>query len=321
MSITSTSSVVAPSTIGISPNLRMFMRKDLLGRVVPKLVHAKDGLPHSIPKGQGNVIQMRRRNRIIPASASAYLLTEGVTPSPLSPDTEQILVTVSPYGGWINATDVAEEITYDNLLQADIKDLGDFCGEVIDLSVRDNIVSGSQAVYAAGRVSRVTVAAGDLLDDALLKKAVAVLRDKNVPTFADGTYHMILPSLAMYDLMGTDGWKYKSWYQNAGDIEMGKVERLYGIKFFDTSLAKSFTGAGAAGINVYAGLVYGPGAFGTVDLPGLNQDVIIKTVDSGGADNPLNQRGSRGTKASMGSKVIDEKRIVRVEFALGYAGI
>lgn len=321
MSLTSTSSAIAPSTVGISPHLHKFMKKDLLSRVVPKLLYAKDAEPNSIPKGMSNVFQARRRNRIVPASAAAHQLTEGVTPAPLTPETDQILVTVYQYGGWINATDVADQISYDNLMQADIKDLGDFSGEVIDISVRENIVAGTQVIYAAGRANRAAVAAGDNLTDTEIKKAAAVLRNLNVPTFPDGTYHAIIPSLSVYDLFGTDSWKLKGYYQQASDIEKGKLGDLFGVRFMDTSLAKVFTAAGAGGANVFATLVYGPGAFGSVDLPGINQDVIIKTVESGGAENPLNQRGSRGTKASMGSVILDNKRIVRIEHTLGYAGI
>lgn len=321
MSITSSSSAIAPSTVGISPHLHKFMRRDLLSRVVPKLLYAKDAEPNSIPKGMSNVFQARRRNRIVPASAAAHQLTEGVTPAPLTPETDQILVTVYQYGGWINATDVADQISYDNLMQADIKDLGDFCGEVIDISVRENIVAGTQVIFANGRANRAAVAAGDNLTDTEIKKAAAVLRNLNVPTFPDGTYHAIIPSLSVYDLFGTDSWKLKGYYQQASDIEKGKLGDLFGVRFMDTSLAKVFTAAGSGGVNVYATLVYGPGAFASVDLPGLNQDVIIKTVESGGADNPLNQRGSRGTKASMGSVIQDNKRIVRIEHTLGYSGI
>jgi N4-gp56 family major capsid protein len=321
MAITSTSSAIAPSSVGISPYLHKFMKRDLLSRVVPKLLHAKDGQPNSIPKGMSNVFEARRRNRIVPASASAYLLAEGVTPAPLTPSTDEILVTVYQYGGWINATDLADQISYDNVMQADIKDLGDFCGEVIDISVRENIVGGTQVIYANGRTARASVAAGDNLTDVEIKKAAAALRNLNVPTFPDGTYHCIMPSLSVYDLFGTDSWKLKGYYQQAGDIEKGKLGDLFGIRFMDTSLAKVFTAAGSGGVNVFATLVYGPDAFGTVDLPGINQDVIIKTVESGGADNPLNQRGSRGCKSSMGSVILDNKKIVRIEHTLGYAGV
>jgi N4-gp56 family major capsid protein len=320
MAITSSSSAIAPSSVGISPYLHKFMKRALLSRVVPKLLHSKDAQPNSIPKGMSNVFEARRRNRIVPASASAYQLTEGVTPSPLTPSTDEILVTVYQYGGWINATDVADQISYDNLMQADINDLGDFSGEVVDLSVRENIVTGTQVIYANGRTARANVASGDNLTDVEIKKAAAALRNLNVPAFPDGTYHAIIPSLSQYDLFGTDSWKLKGYYQQGSDIEKGKLGDLFGIRFMDTSLAKKFAAAGSGGIDVYATLVYGPDAFASVDLPGLNQDVIIKTVESGGADNPLNQRGSRGTKASMGSVILDNKKIVRIEHAIGYSG-
>ena len=318
MALTSTSSAIATSTIGVSPYLREMMVKELLKRVKPKLLHVKDAKRHSLKQGEGNTLQMRRRNRIVPASASAYQLTEGVTPAPLTPSLDVIRVTPLPYGGWIDSTDVLEELTFDGMAP-DIEDLGDFLGEVLDLAVRDDLVTGTNVIYA-GQTSRAAITSSNTLGDTELKKATAALRNLNVEPFPDGTYHAIMPSLAIYDLFGTDGWKVKSEQQQARDIEMARLGNLWGIKFMDTSLAKKFAAAGFSNIDVYCTLVYGPGAFGAGDIPGLNQDVIVKPVTSGGADNPLNQRGSRGTKATIASKILDDKRIVRIEHAIGYSG-
>lgn len=316
----SSNSAITPSTIGVSPTLRLFLEKKLLTRLVPKFVHVKDGYTRGIPAGNGKTISFRRRNHLNPTTASAYALTEGTSPSALTPSTDEIQVSVTQYGGWIDAYDVADLISYDDLMAADLEDLGDFNGQVLDISVRENLVTGTNVVRAGGRASRGAVTSTDYLDDTTLKKAVTFLRNKNVPTFPDGTYHCILPSLAMNDLFATDAWKYPGFYQDAQSIRMGKISQLYGITFMDSSLAKVFTGAGASSIDVYSGVVYGPGAYGVPNLPGLDQKVIIKPVGSSGSADPLNQRGSRGTKASMGSSILDQNKIIRLEFAVSYAG-
>lgn len=316
----SSSSAIAPSTIGVSPTLRLFLERKLLERLVPKFEHVKDGYARGIPSGNGKTISFRRRNHLNPSTASAYLLTEGTTPSALTPSTDEVQISVSQYGGFIDAYDVADEISYDNLMAADIKDLGDFNGQVLDISVRENIIGCTNVIRVNGRASRGAVTSSDVLDDTTLQKAVAFLRNKNAATFPDGTYHCIFPSVAMVDVFNTNAWKYPGWYQNQSDIQMGKISKLYGITFRDTSLAKVYTGAGASSIDVYTALVYAPGAFGVPDLPGLNQSVIVKPVGSSGSADPLNQRGSRGTKASMGSGILDQNKIVRLEFAVTYAG-
>jgi N4-gp56 family major capsid protein len=316
----SSNSAIAPSTVGVSPTLRLFLEKKLLERLVPVFTHAMDGYTRGIPSDNGKTISFRRRNHLNPTTASAYALTEGVTPSALTPSTDEIQITPLQYGGWIDAYDVAEAISYDPLMQADIEDLGDFNGQVLDISVRESIVTGTNVVRAAGRTSRITVAAGDVIDDATMKKAVAFLTNKNAPRFSDGYYHGIFPALAIYDLFGTDAYKFPSYYQNQSDMKKGKVSELWGVKFMFTSLAKIFTGTGASGIDVACGLIYGPGAYGTPNIPALDQKVIIKAIGSSGSADALDQRGSRGTKATMGSAILDQSKIIRVEFALGYSG-
>lgn len=317
---TSSSSSIAVSTIGVSPNLQRFFDKKLLSRLIPKLVHVQDGYVRSIPSGNGKQISFRRRNRIIPTSGASALLSEGVTPLALTPSTDEILATVLQYGGWIDATDVADAIAYDDLMAADLEDLGDFNGEVLDIVVRDAINIGTNVLYANGRTSRVTVAAGDVLTDVEFKKASSLMANLNVPTFADGFWHCIIPSLARYDVMGTDGWKFPGYYQDAARIQQAKIEELYKIKIMDTSLATTFAAAGAAGINVYGTLVYGPQSYGTVNIAKLDQKTIVKPIGDSGSADPLNQRGSRGTKASMVGKILDQSKILRIEHALSYAG-
>ena len=317
---TSTSSAVAPSTVGVSPYLQRFLDKKLLTRLLPKLQHVADGYTRSIPGGNGKTISFRRRNRIVPSSGAAYLLTEGVTPGALTPSTDEILVTVGQYGGWIDATDVADAISFDDLMAADIEDLGDFNGEVLDLVVRDAINGGTNVLRPNGRTTRGALLAGDVLDDATLKKASAWLSNKNVPTFADGCWHAIIPALARYDIMGTDGWKYPAQYQDKNQIDMALIEKLYKIKIMDTSLATTYTAGGNGGQDVFGTLVYGPGAFGVVNITKLDQKTIIKAKGSSGSADPLDQRGSRGTKASMGAAVLNQNMLLRIEHSNAYAG-
>ncbi len=76
------------------------------------------------------------------------------------------------------------------------------------------------------------------------------------------------------------------------------------------------TGGGAAGMPVYATLVYGSNAFGTVSLSngGGTAHTIINPPGSSGALDPLRQRGTIGWKANgFCGVVLDDLRMVRVE--------
>ena len=88
----------------------------------------------------------------------------------------------------------------------------------------------------------------------------------------------------------------------------------------DTSLATTYTAGGNGGQDVFGTLVYGPGAFGVVNITKLDQKTIIKAKGSSGSADPLDQRGSRGTKASMGAAVLNQNMLLRIEHSNAYAG-
>lgn len=315
MSGLSTTSAFAFSTIGVTPYYRQYMEQKLLKELYPKLVHMKDGDDMNLPRGNGLTIEWRRPQRISVTAASSYALTEGVTPSALTRGTTEVKATVGQYGGWFPTTDLAEIISIDDFVKRDTETLGAFIGEVNDLSVRAVINQGTNVIYAAGRANRGAVTSSDVLTDAELKKAVTFLENNNVPKFPDGTYHAILPSRSKYDIQSTDGFKYTGYYQKAEWIETGKIGQLYGITFMPTTLNTYYDNEGSGSIDVEATIVYGPNAFGVPKLAELSLAFINMKVGSAGAADPLMQRGSRGTKSALGSAILDDRRMVRIEHA------
>lgn len=305
----------AYSTIGVSPYLRQYMERKMLKEMYPNLVHLKDSNDFTLPRGNGRVIEWRRRSRIAVSAASTYQLTEGVTPDPLTRATEEVKATTYNFGGFFPTTDVAEIQSLDPTDVLDLENLSKFISEVDDIYVRDIIVAGTNVIYAAGRANRAAITSADVLTDAEIKKARVTLENASVPKFPDGTYHCIVPTRTMYDLMSTDGWKFTGYYQRADDIAKGRVGQLYGITFMESPITKYYDNAGSGSIDVEASLFYGPDAFGTPKITELSLAFINKPLGSAGAADPLNQRGSRGTKNNLGAAILDQRRIVRVEHA------
>lgn len=76
------------------------------------------------------------------------------------------------------------------------------------------------------------------------------------------------------------------------------------------------------GDDVFGTVVYGPGAWGTVSIDGMQGGqqvgaasfaVIIKPVGSAGSADPINQIGSIGWKAAVVNVILDQDRIERIE--------
>lgn len=316
----STDGSLAPSVVGVAPHLRIDVTQSMLARLVPKYRFLKDAQNATLPRTSPDVIQWRRRNRIVVSDPTDHQLTEGVTPDALTRSTDAIKATIYQFGGYLTMTDKTEIMAMDPLLMLDMDDLTTFQAEVEDTYVREQIKAGTNVFRVNARASRGAIVSTDVLDDLTLKKAVAFLRNQNVPTFPDNTYHAIIPAYATFDLFNTDGYKNTGYYQKADDIKNGTVEKLYGVTFMDTSLAIKFTGAGSGSIDVYGTVVYGPGAFGAPDYKSMASRFINKPVGSAGAADPLDQRGSRGTKSALGAKILDENKMVRIEHALGFSG-
>lgn len=312
----------AVTTIGTSPYLRTYYERALLAELFPNLVFRKDAVPPvNVPAGQPSHITWRRPRKLTVNQASDFRLNEGVTPAPMTRTIDRVTAQIYQYGGWMGTTDLTVATAYDPIVSLNQKALGFFSAEVMDSNVRDELLTGvTNVIYAAGRTARSSVAAGDVIDDALLKKAAAFLTNQSVPKFSDGRYHAIMPSLGAYDMMGTDGWKQPAYYQNRMDIESGNVRDLYGIRPMFTQIMTKISGAGSGGIDVYRAYVFGQGAFGTAGLSTLGLTNTMVPANQPSAADPLGQRGSQGCKWTDAAKTLDVRCIVAIEFALGYAG-
>lgn len=76
---------------------------------------------------------------------------------------------------------------------------------------------------------------------------------------------------------------------------------------------------GAAGIAVYSTLILGAHAYATTEVESLGLQHIVKPVGYG--DDPLNQRGACGWKATKVAKRLVEEFMVRIESASTYSSI
>jgi N4-gp56 family major capsid protein len=319
--ITSATALVAISTLGMSPYLRSFYASGLLSELTPNLVFRQDANVSSIPKGNAPVMIQRRPRKLVVNDPASYRLAEGIAPASMSRQMDSVTTNVYQFGGWIGTTDFLQAVSVDPEVYQNQKALGFFTSEVMDCNLRDKLASDvTQVIYAGGVTARSSITSAMVLTDTELKKASALLTHNAVPRFSDGRYHGIYPALAQYDLMGTDGYKYPSWYQNKNDLEAGMVRDLYGISPKWSQLVTRYPGAGASSIDVYRGYVYGQEAFGVADLASMGIESPMVMAGQASQSDPLGQRGSQGSKWTDGVALLDARRIVALEFALGYAG-
>ena len=298
----------------LTPENKTFYDRSLLKRLLPNLLYVKYGQKRPLPKNEGDTINFRRIGVLAVATTP---LTEGVTPGGNTLSIATVNATVQQYGDFLQLSDKVDMLGIDPLLTETSDLLGEQAGKSIDTVARDIIVAGTTVQYANGRASRVTVAAGDNFNGTEIKKSVRTLRRNDARPQEGQFYIGIIHPDTQYDLMADTMWQDVSKYNKAMQIFEGEIGTLYGVRFVVSSNAKKFTGAGAAGIDVYATMIIGSDAYGVVDVNGSAEkpEMIVKAHGSAGTSDPLNQIATAGWKATFTTVRLNESAMVRVEHA------
>lgn len=307
------------NTVGsndLSPEMKTFYDKALLKFAKPNLVHDQFAQKRNIPKNGGKTIEFRRYSQL-PKALTA--LTEGVTPNGQNLNVTAVTATVAQYGGYITLSDVLMLTAIDNNLMEAIELLGDQAGRTLDTITREQLVAGTNVLYAGGTVSaRTGITASMKLTVADIKKAVRELK-VGLAKKINGSYVAIIHPDCVYDLENDDEWVNASQYAGSTQIFEGEIGKLYGVRFVETTEAKIWAQAGASSISVYATLVMGANAYGTIAPEGGGLQTIVKQLGSGGTADPLNQRATAGWKAMKTAKILYDDYIVRIESASSYS--
>lgn len=297
---------------GLAPSMQTYYDKKLLARLLPSFVHTQFGQKRPIPKNNGKTVDFRKMSGL---SAATTPLTEGVTPGGNAITMTNITASIAQYGDFVEYSDLVDMTAIDPVLDELADVLGEQAANTLDQIVRDILVAGTSVQYAAGRVSRITVAAGDNMTVAEIRKAVRTLKRNNAKPLEGGDFVAIVEPGATFDLQSDTKWEAASQYAGSKQIFSGEIGRLYGVRFVETTNAKKFAGAGASAVDVYATIILGKDAYGLIDVAGgSNVQNIVKPLGSSGTSDALNQRGSSGWKVSaFTAKIIDQLSIVRIE--------
>lgn len=317
------------TTVQIPAEVNNFYDRTLLLRAVPLLVHTRWAQVRDIPRKAGTTtIKFRRYGSL---AAATTPLNEGITPVGSSLSVTDITATVLQYGDFITITDVLDYQTQDPVLMEAAEILGDQMGDTLDQLTRDIITAGSNVYYAGtGHTARVEVAAGELITELLVKKAVRLLKNskaRRMTKMVDATsgygttplnasYIGIVHPNTTFDLKAISTFTPIEKYASTASVMEGEVGKLDEVRFIETPNAKVFTGLGAAGIDVYATLIFGSDAYGTTRISGEAMKNIVKPLGSAGTADPLDQRATSGWKATFTAKILNDAFLIRLEHAV-----
>ena len=274
--------------------------------------HLRFAQERPMPSKTGDTVNFRKIAKLAPALTP---LTEGVTPDGDTASISAISATTKQYGKPMYFSDVVDFQMVDPIVSEYTIEQGHQAKETLDILGREELNGGTQVMYAASRVSRVTLAAGDKPTIDNFRKMRLTMKKNHVPTINGKYYVLITPEVA-YDLM--DDPKFLKAYeigQNNKPLIEGEIADIYGIKFIEVVNGKVFTGAGAAGVNVHSSIMLGKDAYGITKIKGEGDvKAIVKALGSAGTEDPLNQRQSIAWKVNaFVVKRLMEEAIFRYE--------
>lgn len=295
---------------GMTAEMKTFYSKYLIENAKPALVYDQFGQKHNIPKNGGKTIEFRKYS---PLPKATTPLTEGVTPAGKALTVSTVTATVKQYGDFVPLTDMLLLTAIDNNLVQALDLLGAQAGATLDTVTREILMGGTSVQYAEGQVtSRATLTAEHKLTVKAVRLAARFLKKQNAPKIDGGYVAIIHPDIA-YDIQDDPDWKEWNKYTTSDKMFQGEIGKIANVRFVETTEAKIFAKAGASNQDVYATLVLGANAYGTTNIEGGGLETIVKQLGSGGTEDPLNQRGTAGWKATKTAVRLVEQFMVRVE--------
>ena len=230
----------------LTPEMKTFYDKTLITLAGANLVHEQFGQKRPIPKNGGKIVEFRKFSKLPKA---LFAITEGVTPAGNKLSVSAVSCAVEQYGDYVEQTDMLELTAVDNTIVEATKELASQAGLTLDTVVRNELVGGTNVMYApkisGGNeteiTSRVDVTADCKLRVKDVFRAAAELKAVNAPKIG-GSYVAIIHPYVAYDLMQEAGeqWIGIQKYANPENILKGELGQLGGVRFVESTEAKIF---------------------------------------------------------------------------------
>ena len=246
-------------------------------------------------------------------------ITEGTNPSSITWGATSYASGPAQYGILVAVSDLLVHGSAIEVIDSCTTQVKNSLARLVDTVIQTVVNAGSNGIiYSGGKTSRTGLAAGDLITQADMVKAVKYLRSSNaagVKPFSGEYYAAVIHPQVMGDLMSnsaTGSWVDVGRYSNVDDMKAGKMSSFRGVRYLETGYQNYFNST----VPVFPTTLVGDRSFGW----GYFQQptpILTTTPDS---NNPLNLFSSIGGKVTLGVTRFEDTpgyvRIIRVESAI-----
>jgi len=293
----------AETTSTLSDNLHSYYFKLLLESAEKQLKLVPLGQKLLHPRRTGKDSYKLRYGNI---ADDVSELSEGVTPTASTIDTNKYTVSMKQYGKYIAVSDFLSATAIDPVLEDISSRLGYHSAKSADSIVRDVIIAGATTniqYVGSGIAADNTVTAADVFvaQDAI--KAVRVLKMQDSPARDDGNYIWVVHGGISMDIQSdTSAGSFielnKYVAGMADKVMKGEIGRVYGARVVESNNISSVDNTSS--IAVYRSLMLAKDPFIFTSFDSDFIQMKVKQLGSAGTADPLDQIATCGYKMQFG---------------------
>lgn len=300
--------MAATTTTSLSADLQTYFAKKLLAQASKQTVLDQYGHKERIPANSSKTISFTQYADL---SVATTPLSEGVAPTDTALSSSAITATIDQLGAYVTLTDLATLTVKHPVVQKTTELLGNQAAQTYDRVINSTIVAGTNVVYPGAVSARASIAAGNVLTIAEIKKAVALLRNNGAQTFDDGNYVLVVDPSVEMDLMG-DTTFANTVYRQTGKNELykGQITTFMGVTVVRSNNIPTISST----VTVHTSYLFGKDAFAVTDL----QSIEMYKEGPGGVSDPLHQKMTMGWKVGFKAVILNNNFFARLESASAY---
>lgn len=253
----------------------------------------------------------------VSSSVGVAAITEGTNPTSVTWGATSFSTGPAQYGILVAVSDLLVRNSAIEVIGNATMEVRNSLARMVDTAIQTVVNAASNGIiYSGAKTSRANLAAGDLLTQADMLKAVSYLRSSNAAGLKDfgGYYTAIIHPAVATDLMSntnTGSYTDVGRYTNVDDLRKGQLGGFRGVRYLESAWQNYYNST----VPVIPTTLIGQDSFGWGYFQ-EPQAILTTTPDS---NNPLNLFSSIGGKVTLGVTRFNDTpgapRIVRVESA------
>ena len=229
---------LSTSTTLVNDLAPLWLQDELLA-IAEKLTVFQDiGDTPTMPEGEGVTYSAQRYERLpLPGSP----LTEGITPDATPLVVNKVTAVLQQWGMVCSLSDVAMMTTKHPALQAAKDRLGNASAELQDREIQKTLMGGGVVIFPGGKLSRSTLASGDVPTTDFISSIVATLRQLGAPTFAGSMYAGVVDPYSEQDIAKDNTFVLSHQYAETKALMNAEIGRWRGIRWKRSNLPDPFS--------------------------------------------------------------------------------